>query len=110
MQHYQLGFEWMRFYGKDIILVPLLLIGTQIIGNEIGKPLQVSRAQITIIVAYVSLVFEGIIPWVKPEMNSDPMDILMYATGGLGFYLFKEKFLNKASWKSSKPVLLPPTH
>ncbi len=100
-QHYNIGPTWLRYYGKDLILVPILLLGTKVIGNEINRPFSPTTTHIVVLVAYVSLVFEGIIPHIKEVGSPDLKDIFMYVIGGITYLIFNQTLSHKIKWKSS---------
>ena len=47
--------------------------------------------QITFIVLYVSIVFEGLLPLLSKTYTADWIDVLLYAVGGLFFYMVMNK-------------------
>jgi hypothetical protein len=53
-----------------------------------------SSRQVIFIVAYVSLVFEGLLPLISKTYTADWRDVLLYITGGLYFY-----------WVMNKPLI-----
>ncbi len=50
--------------------------------------------QVTFIVVYVSLVFEGLLPWLSKTYTADWVDVLLYGIGGLFFY-----------WVMNRPIV-----
>ncbi len=50
-----------------------------------------SPSQVIFIVIYVALIFEGLLPRVSKTYTADWTDVLLYAVGGLFFYLVMNK-------------------
>ena|ERR1700733_2992492 len=50
-----------------------------------------SAWHVVFIVAYVSLVFEGILPWFSVKYTADWIDVLLYCVGGVFFYWVMNK-------------------
>ncbi|HEY4323742.1 MAG TPA: hypothetical protein VGN20_07140 [Mucilaginibacter sp.] len=46
---------------------------------------------VVFIVIYVSLVFEGLLPFLSKTYTADWIDVVLYITGGLFFYLVMNK-------------------
>jgi len=46
---------------------------------------------VVFIVVYVSVVFEGLLPWLSKIYTADWMDVLLYCIGGLFFYFVMNK-------------------
>ena|ERR1700749_3620940 len=44
-----------------------------------------SKWHVVFIVAYVSLVFEGLLPWLSVKYTADWVDVILYIAGGLFF-------------------------
>lgn len=86
-QVWGIGPEWIRFYGKDLIIVPLLLLGITRIQSILNRKIEIRGKEIILLVIYVSLVFEVIIPFIKTNITSDIWDILMYSSGAAFYYL-----------------------
>jgi hypothetical protein len=80
-QVWGLGPEWIRFYGKDIILVPLLLLGVTRVQSIVNRKVDIRYKEIIILVIYVSIVFEVIIPLIRTNITSDIWDVVMYIAG-----------------------------
>lgn len=97
-QHNSLGPDWLRFYGKDLLMVPVLLLAVQIVCTEIERPFKMSIGTIALSVMYVSLVFEVFIPWLRPNANGDWTDVLAYVAGGV-LYALLIKNVHKPNWK-----------
>jgi hypothetical protein len=46
---------------------------------------------VVFIVVYVSVVFEGLLPWLSAKYTADWIDVLLYCVGGLFFYCVMNK-------------------
>jgi len=45
-----------------------------------------SAGRVAFIVIYVSIVFEGLLPWLSKTYTADWLDVFLYILGGLFFY------------------------
>jgi hypothetical protein len=81
-QHHVLGPEWLRFYGKDLLFVPLLLAAvyhsTLLLGIQPRHLLRHTLAA----TLYSAIVFEYVWPRLSPNAHGDPADVVCYAVGG----------------------------
>jgi hypothetical protein len=50
-----------------------------------------SAWHVVFIVVYVSVVFEGILPWLSVKYTADWMDVALYGVGGVFFYFVMNK-------------------
>ncbi|MCA1762090.1 MAG: hypothetical protein ABR574_02765 [Cryomorphaceae bacterium] len=92
MQHRELGNEIIRFYGKDFILVPILLSGVGLASRFLNKPILIGTKEVILAVVYCSVVFEGILPVFRSNLTADYVDVICYAAGGLMWHMaFREK-------------------
>jgi hypothetical protein len=46
---------------------------------------------IILIVVYLIVIFEGLLPYLSKNYTADPVDVLLYALGGLFFYMVMNK-------------------
>ena len=85
---------WLNDYITDIFAVPVI--------TNIGLWLQrvfiiknsyyvLSPWQVVFMVAYISLLFEGLLPLLSKTYTADWVDVLLYCLGGLFFYFFMNK-------------------
>lgn len=79
----------------DLVFVPLLAHVSFVVGNTIlnqKTPLRYPLYQILIIAAFVSIVFEVVMPKYTSYNTADPLDAVAYFTGGLGYYFWHQPF------------------
>ena len=50
-----------------------------------------SMWHVVFIVVYVSLVFEGLLPWLSAKYTADWIDVVLYIVGGVFFYRVMNK-------------------
>jgi hypothetical protein len=50
-----------------------------------------ARWQVFFIVVYVSVIFEGLLPWLSKAYTADWMDVLLYFLGGIFFHFVMNK-------------------
>jgi len=62
-----------------------------------------SPRQVIFIVVYVSIVFEGLLPWISAIYTADWVDVMLYAFGGCFFYWVMNKPLLESRFKSQGP-------
>ena len=92
--HYAIP-HYSNSYLTDLFAVPVIAtLGLWFMRTAIIKTnlYRLSAGQVLFIVAYLSLVFEVILPHYFSQYTADYMDVLMYVLGGLFFY----KKMNKA--------------
>ncbi len=46
---------------------------------------------VVFVVVYVSVVFEGLLPWLSAKYTADWIDVMLYVVGGIFFYFFMNK-------------------
>jgi len=56
-----------------------------------------SAGRVAFIVIYVSIVFEGLLPWFSKTYTADWIDVMLYALGGFFFYRVMNKPLLEIS-------------
>ncbi len=94
LQSNALGPELLRYYFKDILLVPMLLFSIRIVASLFQLQVQVGNKEIFIAFLYCALAFEVIVPRISENRSFDWFDILAYGLGAiayLGFYKKTEK-------------------
>lgn len=83
------GFEWMRFYLKDLIFVPIMLTAIKISAELFFRPISVGTKEVIIAVVYAVFVFEWLLPLRQGmEFALDWIDILSYSLGGMVYLMF----------------------
>lgn len=82
------GPEWLRFYGKDILLVPILITATSLTGEMLGKPQRIGWREVLLTWIVVSVFFELFLPAFREDIKGDPLDIAAYAFGAAVFLFF----------------------
>lgn len=92
IQHHQIGPEVLRFYGKDLILVPMLLGGIAMAGQFFNKAIPMGTKEVIIAVVYCGLVFELVIPQVVENAHFDFIDLICYSIGAAIWHF---KFIEK---------------
>ena len=50
-----------------------------------------SAWHVVFIVLYVTVVFEGLLPWLSVKYTADSIDVVLYVIGGVFFYLVMNK-------------------
>lgn len=87
------GINLIDYYFNDFVSVPLMLHSTSIImGYIYGKmPYYLSISKIAIAVIATGITFELALPNLGFHEFSDPIDVLVYALGGVLFYLIQLK-------------------
>lgn len=88
MQHHHTGPEVIRFYGKDLILVPMLLGATAMASNFLNKPIALGTKEAIIAVVYCGFVFELVMPRLVENVHFDFIDLICYSIGA-AFWHFK---------------------
>ena len=91
---YSLGIpEAIDAYATDLLCLPLVLGCSVIFLRKIFKDYSLFLSPAMILVAFVafSIVFEWILPLKSDFYVADFWDVVMYALGGLVFYLLQKK-------------------
>lgn len=91
LQHSGGGPEWLRFYGKDVLLVPILVTATSLTGEMLGRPQKIGWREVLLTWAAVSVFFELLLPAFRQNIAGDPLDIVVYALGAVIFLFFLKK-------------------
>ena len=50
-----------------------------------------SPLQVVFVVVYVSIIFEGLLPWLSKAYTADWVDVILYCAGGLFFFWVMNK-------------------
>lgn len=97
LQHFVRGPGWLRHYGKDLLLVPMIISAVEITAQFLNKPIAIRTKEVVLAVLAVSVAFEWIIPALSKNQTGDPWDVAMYLAGGLVF-LFFTRWGQKMRW------------
>ena len=95
LQNHGIGPEWIRFYGKDLILVPLLILGISSATALFQMPVRIRFNELVLTTLVCIITFEFMFPRFGMAFERDMVDILCYIAGALNFYFL---FL----WKGDK--------
>jgi len=87
--------SFFSYYFADLLCMPLLLSYALLFMRWFrGEPdLRLSAAMIVTGVAYVSLVFEWVLPHFFRRYTGDVWDVVMYGIGGVLYYCFQDRLL-----------------
>lgn len=107
MQHYALGPELMRFYGKDVLLVPMLAAGIAISTSLAGFSTCITLRNLLLTGVYAAMVFEVILPAIGNQYQTDRYDLAAYALGVLTAWGLMEQ--NRRSTSSGTDFALDDT-
>jgi len=89
MQAYGIGSQAIRFYGKDIILIPFLILGINAANEILKLNLRISHKELIITTVYCIVAFEYVFPYYGMAFEADAMDILCYIVGAnLSYFAF----------------------
>lgn len=88
LQSHALGPEFVRFYAKDILLVPMLLFSVGIVSNSFSLQIELGNKEVCIAFLYCVLAFEIIIPTLSDFKSFDWLDIIAYALGAVVYLAF----------------------
>lgn len=83
-------------YFADLLCIPLLLSYTLLFMRWVKQEpdLQLSPTMILVGVAYVSVVFEWVLPHFFSRYTADSWDVVMYGIGGIFYYCFQGRLLS----------------
>lgn len=97
LQRHGLGPEFLRYYGKDLILVPILILGISSSITLLGKPAIIDLKELIITIVVCIIAFEFIFPAFGMAFERDWADILSYLAGGIFYYFvfLKDKCKNQ---------------
>ncbi len=85
--------QWVLFYGKDFICMPMVLTICLMVMQFLKKDqhLRLSIFTVFSLTIFYSIYFEIILPEFQSRYTADFIDVLMYFSGALLFYLAQEK-------------------
>jgi len=104
LQYNGLGPEVLRFYAKDIILIPFLMLGINATMTYMGISPKIGIRELILTILTCSIAFELIFPKFGMAFESDIVDIFCYIFGGSLYYVF---FLRKNNIRESQFILKP---
>jgi len=89
------GPSLIRFYGKDLLLVPLLACATAAAAELSGRPQAIGIKEIVLTFIAVAVFFEGLLPVLSETVVGDPCDIAAYAAGAVltGYAIHRDRIL-----------------
>lgn len=88
LQFHGLGPELVRFYAKDIILVPFLMLGINATTLALGLATRIGIKELTLTILTCSIAFEVIFPKFGMAFEPDIVDVLCYIFGGSLYYIY----------------------
>lgn len=91
-QHHNIGPWYIRFYAKDILLVPFLMLGIKTTTQVLGISVRVGVKELVATTLTCIFAFELIFPRLGMAFAPDFIDIICYIIGAvLYFILFLQK-------------------
>src|SRR5690554_5690772 len=104
IQFHGFGPEVVRFYAKDIILVPFLMLGINATTTTLGKQIRIGLKELILTVLICTLAFELIFPRFGMAFAFDLSDIICYVIGASLYYFL---FLHKSKTDENQYILKP---
>lgn len=104
LQHYGLGSEILRFYAKDIILVPFLILGINATMLSLGIETRIGFKELILTILTCTLAFEVVFPSFGMAFAPDIVDVICYIFGGGLYYIL---FLRKNAVRKFPLILKP---
>lgn len=98
--------DWVLFYGKDFLCMPIVLTICLFVAQRIKKnrKLRLSLFSILSLTAFYSIYFELYLPEVHSRYTADVIDVLMYFMGSLLFYFLQHLEKNP---KATRKGIIP---
>jgi len=100
MQHHEIGPSIIRYYAKDLILVPLLLGCVSMTSQFFNKHIQIGTKEVAIAVVYCGIVFELVLPRFAENVHFDFIDLVCYCIGGAAWHFIigekQQKLVDKS--------------
>lgn len=94
---FQLNFpQFFKNYLADFLCLPIVLTFTLFLIRKLKKQetIQLSILKIGVAFAYVSIFFEGFLPFISSNYTADYWDVLAYFLGATYFYIIQKKYFN----------------
>ena len=104
MQHHTVGPESFRFYAKDIILVPFLMLGINATMESLGIKARVGIKELILTIITCTIAFEFIFPALGMAFAPDIIDVICYIFGGSFYYML---FLRQINLHETQFILKP---
>ncbi len=92
----------------DFIFVPIIIHVALVLSNHVLGSVKVLRYPLFLIMltsALVSISFEWILPQITTYNTGDPIDVLMYFSGGLFYYYVHQHIYIKKLKNRQLPIL-----
>lgn len=86
IQSHNVGPEILRFYGKDIILIPFLILGINASNDILKLNLVISLKELITTTLYCIIAFEIVFPTFGMAFEADIIDVACYIFGAILFY------------------------
>jgi len=88
--------NWIYYYVPDLLCLPILLcISNYLLKKVTNRFHSFSLLHVVVAAAYITIVFELILPNFSSTYTSDWLDGLMYFIGAISHYLFTKRQLNQ---------------
>ena len=100
MQNNALGPEILRYYLKDILLVPMLLFSVAVLSGIFHLKIAIDTKEVIIAFVYCVIAFEILIPQLSVNKKGDLLDVIFYALGALGYLAFYKHSILKYQFQS----------
>jgi len=92
LQAHSVGPEFIRYHGKDLILVPLLILGIKTASAILGIPIQIRIKELIATILVCTFAFEIFFPKLGMAFAFDLVDVSFYFIGGIFYFI---TFLSK---------------
>ena len=88
---------WVNNYFADLLCLPILLSITLMLMRKFLRKANFlfSPLMVFFVWAYVSFVFEFLLPTISFSYTADPTDVFMYGIGGFSFWLLQRPLFIK---------------
>lgn len=104
LQNHGLGPEVLRFYGKDIILVPFLMLGINATMLSLDIKTRVGIKELILTILTCTIAFEFVFPKFGMAFEPDVLDVFCYIFGGSIYYIL---FLRRVNMPEIQYILKP---
>lgn len=86
LQAHDIGPEVVRYYGKDFLFLPALMLCVRHAAQLGGITFHFAGKHLLIALLYTIAVFEILLPTLSSKYHRDPMDVAAYALGSVICY------------------------
>ncbi len=85
--------DWIRFYLKDFLVMPIVLTICLVLVQRIRKKSNIRLSLFTVlsVATFYTLYFEIILPKITLRYTDDLFDMLLYFCGSLLFYFLQDR-------------------